>query len=98
MEKKHLIWVATVSGVVGFEPYEIAEFEREFEKLKPYIAIEDQDDAKWNFFNEYFEDALCFRTATHYSALWYDGEAWDEYEEIMGRMEQEERRKKKAHA
>ena len=80
MEKKHLIWVATVSGVVGFEPYEIAEFEREFEKLKPYIAIEDKDDAKWNFFNEYFEDALRFRTATHYSALWYDGEAWDELE------------------
>ena len=70
MDNKHLIWVATVSGVVGFEPYEIAEFEREFEKLKPYIAIEDQDDAKWNFFNEYFEDALCFRTGTSMKSSW----------------------------
>ena len=27
MERKHLIWVRTYSGVLGFPPYEIAEFE-----------------------------------------------------------------------
>ena len=59
------------------------------------IDIEDQYEAKWNYFNEYFKDALGFLTATHYSALWYDGETWDELNEIMGQMEEQERRENK---
>ena len=71
--EKHYIWIRTIgSGVVGFSPYEIAEFEMAFEKIKPTIDIEDRDDAKWAFFNEYFEDELCFRVADGYSSLWYD--------------------------
>ena len=38
---------------------------------------------KWAFFNEYFEDVLGFRTATGYSALWKDYEAWEEYEDAL---------------
>ena len=92
MERKHLIWVRTCGGVIGFPPYEIAEFEIEFEKLKPYIAPEDRYESKWAFFNTYFEDALCFRTADGYSSLWHDGEAWDEFDEIMAEMTNRGRR------
>ena len=76
---KHQIWISTVGGVIGFEPYEIAEFETEFDKMKPFLDTEDVDEAKWNFFNYYFEDELGFRTATGYSALWnsMNGEAWE---------------------
>ena len=80
---KHQIWVCTYGGVIGFEPCEIAEFETEFEKLKPHLDTEDIDEAKWNFFNFYFEDELGFRTAWAYSALWNDGEAWEQFDEIM---------------
>ena len=87
--KKHLIWVRTCSGsVIGFPPAEIAEFELAFKKIKYSFDAEDRFDMKWAYFNEYFEDDLGFSEADGYSALWYDGEAWEEMEEIMGRMEQ----------
>ena len=34
---KPVIWISTIGGVLGFPPYEIAEFETEFERLKPYM-------------------------------------------------------------
>ena len=84
MERKHLIWVRTYSGVLGFPPYEIAEFEMDYQKnVRPYVDIEDAYDSRWNYFNEYFAEELGSRTADGYSSLWYDGEAWEEYEEIM---------------
>ena len=83
MERKHLIWVSIHGGVLGFPPYEIAEFEYEFLKQKPYMDEDNLDECKWAFFNEYFEDELGFRTATGYSALWKDYEAWEEYEDAL---------------
>ena len=92
---KPVIWISTIGGVLGFPPYEIAEFETEFERLKPYMDQENLDEAKWNFFNYYFEDELGFRTATGYSALWngMNGEAWDEFNDAMADL----CRKKKVH-
>ena len=84
---KHMIWVATVGGVIGFEPYEIAEFEAEYERLKPLMDQENLDECKWAFFNEYFEDALGFRSAVGYSALWRDEEAWEELEVLLFDMQ-----------
>ena len=80
---KHMIWVATVGGVIGFEPHEIAEFEAEYERLKPLMDQENLDECKWDFFNEYFKDALGFRSAVGYSALWRDEEAWEELEVLL---------------
>ena len=82
---KPMIWISVIGGVMGFSPYEIAEFEMEYERLKPFMDQENLYECKWALFNEYFEDALGFRTATGYSALWNDmnGEAWDEYDEHM---------------
>ena len=84
---RNMIWVSTVGGVIGFESCEIAGFEKEFARLKPLMDQEDLDESKWNFFNSYFEDALGFRTATGYSALWnaMNGEAWEELDKIMCR-------------
>ena len=86
MSDERLIYVNIPGGVLGFPPAEIAEFEMAFEEMKPFIDIEDLYDSKWAFFNEYFEDVVCFREAFGYSSLWYDGEAWDEYEEILDEM------------
>ena len=82
---KQMIWVSTVGGVMGFPPYEIAEFETDFARLKPSMDQENLDEEKWNYFNYYFVEELGFRTATGYSALWNDmnGEAWDEYDAHM---------------
>ncbi len=90
---KNLIWISTVGDVIGFEPYQIVEFETEFARLKPFMDQEDLDESKWNFFNYYFEYELGFRTATGYSALWnaMNGEAWEEYNEIMADMSQKKR-------
>ena len=81
--EKHLIWVCVIGGVIGFEPYEIAEFEQHYAKLKPHLP---EDTDKWAIFNEYFEDALGFREAQCYSTLWNDGEAWEQFDEIMADM------------
>ena len=86
---KHLIWVCVTGGVIGFEPYEIAAFEIEAEKQKVVVGCEDFD--KWAFFNEYFEDELCFREAYAYSALWRDEEAWEEVETLVFDMQHEKK-------
>ena len=85
---KNMIWISVYGGVIGFLPYQIAEFEMEFEKAKPFMDQDNLSEAKWDFFNYYFEDELGFRTATGYSALWnsQNGEAWDEFNDIMADM------------
>ena len=81
----HMIWVCVNGGVMGFEPYKIAEFEIEAEKMKAIIGAEDFD--KWSFFNYYFTDELEFREAYAYSALWRDEEAWEELEILIFDMQ-----------
>ncbi len=78
--EKHLIWVSVIGGVIGFEPYEIAEFEQYYAKLKPHLP-ENHD--KWDVFNDYFRDELGFREAQCYSSLWRDEEAWEEMEVLL---------------
>ena len=83
MGRKNKIWVCVYGGVIGFEPYEIAELEAEYRKVKPHMDQENLDECKWAFFNEYFEDVLGFRTAHGYSALWRDEESWEECENVL---------------
>ena len=88
---KHQIWVSTIGGIIGFEPYEIAEFETEYKRLKSYMDQENLDECKWALFNEYFEDVLGSRHAVGYSALWRDEEAWAKFEELLFDLQHEKK-------
>ncbi len=67
------IYVSTWSMVIGFEPEDIIEFEKELAsfthpEIVPY----------WSFFNWVFRDELRGHEATCFSSLWRFDEPWKE--------------------
>ncbi len=63
--------VPTGSMVVGFDPEDIIEFEKDRASFtNPEIA------PYWSYFSWYFRDELRGHEATHFSALWRFDKPW----------------------
>ena len=78
MDTQSYIFVrAPESGaVIGFEPAEIAAFEKKYRSL--IKAGEDY----WSCFSWHFQEALRGHRAERYSALWHFSKPWAELERL----------------
>lgn len=67
------VYVSTGSMVVGIEPEDIVEFEKELASFThPEVA------PYWSYFSWYFRDALRGQEATCFSSLWRFDKPWAE--------------------
>ncbi len=72
-----LIWVCVYGGVIGFEPEEIAAFEREYRQNANRTSVD-----FWNCFNWHFREVLSGNEALCFSSLWTKPSAWKRLNEL----------------
>ena len=76
-----LIWISVSNGmVVGFQPEEIAAYEKRYAAEVRSLGID-----YWEYFTWVYQDELRSCDAHGFSALWHMPKAWTKLEELRKR-------------